>query len=143
MELSWFHQARQFKSPARILAAVFLRSREAQAAKRRHWQERCVQQERELDQQAKQIEEQQRELLRLKERIRVLERERDEALQQPPVWPADPPVGSHGYGPQMVCLAVNLAQKVGMRGAESALKIFLSLWGSRSRSRTTPPFATG
>lgn len=126
MELSWFNKAQQFKSPWRVLAAVFLRSRETQAAKRRQWQERGEQKDRELDQQRKHIEDLKREVLRLKGRVRDLERERAEALKNPPVLPDDPPVGSHGYGARMVSLSLNLAQQVGFRGAESALKIFLS-----------------
>jgi hypothetical protein len=37
--------------------------------------------------------------------------------------PDDPPVGSHGYGPRKICLAVNLARAVGLRGAERVLGI--------------------
>ena len=53
--------------------------------------------------------------------------------------PADPSVGTHGYGVRMVCLAVALAQAVGFRGAERVLQIVFAWLGIEQK---LPNFST-
>jgi hypothetical protein len=53
--------------------------------------------------------------------------------------PADPPLGLHGFGPRMVCLAVALAQAVGFRGAERTLRIMFEWLGIEQK---LPRFTT-
>jgi hypothetical protein len=142
MVTSWIEQARQFKSPLRVVGGFLLRSRETQRAKKRYWQEQCQDLKKQLDQKLGRIEEQAEEIARLKRRLRDLERERDEAAKTPSL-PDDPPVASHGYGPRMISLAVNLARGVGLRGSERTLKIFLIGWRSSRRFPTSPRSATG
>jgi septal ring factor EnvC (AmiA/AmiB activator) len=57
--------------------------------------------------------------------------------------PEDPPLPRHQYGPKMISLCVNLAQRVGFRPTVAVLKIFLSGWESRSRCRLGRRFGVG
>lgn len=140
---SWIEQARQFKSPLRVVVGFLLRSRETQKERKRFWQVEFQELKQQLDQKTRRIEEQAEEIARLKRQVRELKRERAEIENKPVVLPDDPPVASHGYGARMISLAVNLAQGVGLRGSERALKIFLTGWRSKRKFRTSLRSATG
>jgi len=120
---SWFERVRRFKSPVRVVSAFLLRSRETRARK-------CEELKREIDdlrQQARaQIAararwEQQNEELR--QQVRRLNEEREEQAQRTWELPPDPPLGTHGFGARLISLAVNLAQRVGLRGAQAVWRI--------------------
>jgi hypothetical protein len=86
--------------------------------------------------------EQERESARLAELERLnrqLEYERYRYNDGQFCLPADPAVGTHGYGARMVCLAVALAQAVGFRGAERVLKIVFEWLGVE---QDLPDFST-
>jgi len=113
-----------FKSPLRVVVRFLLRSRENEANKRRELKRRldenqrfCAERQAELESQREQTRKWRQEALRLQSEMRSI---------QPPTLqlPADPPLGKHGFGARMVCLAVNLARAVGLRGAHRALKVF-------------------
>lgn len=143
MSLSWIERTHLFKSPVRVVAAILLRSRETQAAKKRYWQVECQKQKAELERQNQQIEEQRREISQLKRQVQVLECQLAEAAKAPPVLPSDPPLSGHKFGPRMIGLAITMAMAVGFRPAERVLKIF---WiGSRSKRtcRTSQRSARG
>ena len=143
MGTSWIEQARQFKSPLRVVGGFLLRSRETQKERKRFWREECQELKKQLDQATRRIEEQAEEIARLKRQVRELERQRAEAATRPIVLPDDPPVASHGYGAGVISLAVNLARGVGLRGSERAMKIFLIGWGSNRKFPTSLRSATG
>jgi hypothetical protein len=65
MAISWIERSKLFKSPVRVVAGFLLRSRETQAAKKRHWPDACREQKARLERQADVIEEQRREIARL------------------------------------------------------------------------------
>jgi hypothetical protein len=46
-----------------------------------------------------------------------------------PRLPDDPPLAAHGYGARLISLCVNVARKVGLRAAESVLKIVFEWFG--------------
>src|SRR5690606_18273291 len=137
MGASWFKRTRQFKSPLRVVAGFLLRSRETQKQKTRFWQQECQELKKQLDQQAHQLEARDEEIAQLKRQLRQVQRQRDEAKTRA-VLPDDPPVGTHGYGPRLVSLAMNLAKHVGLRGSERALKIFLIGWALSKRFPISP-----
>ena len=74
----------------------------------------------------------------LQQQVRQLEIERHQG-QGPLCLPADPPVGTHGYGARMVCLSMALAQAVGFRGAERVLQIVFAWLGVEEK---LPDFST-
>jgi hypothetical protein len=143
MAVSWIERAKLFKSPVRVVAAILLRSRETQVAKKRHWQVECQKQKAKIERQDQQIAEQRRDISQLKRQVQVLECELAEAGKARPLWPSDPPIPGHGYGPRLICLAVLLAQVVGIRGAAQVIKIFSLGWVSISKCRTSRRSACG
>ena len=124
MASSWTKTWRSFKSPLRVVVGVLLRGRESQAKKcselRRRLQlsQRCLA-EREAD-----LEQHRQETHRWRQEAHRLEGELRSIQRSAPLLPADPPLGKHGFGVRMVCLSVNLARVVGLRGAHRALKVF-------------------
>jgi hypothetical protein len=124
VESSWTKTGPSFKSPLRVVVRFLLRSRENKADKcgelRRRLEESqrfLAERQAELEQQREETRSWQREALRLERELRHIQR-------PAPLLPADPSLGKHGYGVRMVCLAVNLAQAVGFRGAHRSLTIF-------------------
>ena len=111
-----------FKSPLRVVVQILLRSRETRANRHRERMRELDEVNRLLTQRERVIEQQQ-------ERIRELERQtqRLQCVKQTQAagfsLPEDPPMGTHGYGPRMVSLAVNLARSIGLRGSQRCLKI--------------------
>lgn len=130
MATSWMQRARQFKSPWPVLAAVLLRSRESKAAKCKRLAEEKNELIREVERQAKELRQRDDEISNLKRQVERLEMERTvDRAKQPVTLPEDPPVGTHGYGPRMIALAVNLARAVGLRGSERAMETFFKWLG--------------
>lgn len=137
MAVSWTDQARKFKSPLRVVVVFLLRSRARSRARFKAL--RCQYEELKRESQQQQLEHQ-REVEGLRqqvEQLRALQRERLD--QRTMRLPEDPPVGSHGYGAQTICLAVNLARVVGLRGAARAMEIFYEWLGIPQR---TPNWTT-
>jgi hypothetical protein len=125
-ELS-FKAWRQFKSPLRVVVAVLLRSREFlvnKYAKLREEHDRANRQILELTRQCAVLE---AAGLESSARVRWLERElqacREETAR---TFPADPPVGRHGYGVRMVELSIRLAQIVGFRSTTKVMQVFFT-----------------
>ena len=124
MESSWTKARTRFKSPLRVAVWFLLRSRENKANK-------CSELKRRLEECQRLVAELQAELERQREETRRWQHEAHRlesewrSIQRPaPLLPADPPLGKHGFGARMICLAVNLARVVGLRGAHRALKVF-------------------
>ena len=128
MGTSWYEKVQEFKSPIRVVAAVLLRSRETQTAKVCELNQRIAELQSQLDQQRQQLEEQRQRMEALQQRAVEAERERDQARQSVHL-PADPPLGTHGYGPRMISLAINVARSIGFRGAVRALHVFFQWLG--------------
>lgn len=140
MNVSWTRRWSDFKSPVRVLAQVFLVSRQT-------WKERCRQRRREWEELDRRCRSLQTELVLLREQNRQLQVQvqRLEIEKHELQWrgnmslPADPPVGSHGYGARMVSLSVNLAQAVGLRGSAKAMKVMFEWLGV---SQTIPHYTS-
>ena len=128
MATSWHKQARNYKSPWTVVAAFLLRSRETHRARNQELREQLRQRDEQHEHDARRIAQQQRKIEELRQRCGELEQERDAARQNVNL-PADPPVTTHGYGARTISLAVNLAQSIGLRGAESVLKLFFDWLG--------------
>jgi len=123
MGLSWTESGVSFKSPLRVVAQVFWRSRESKAQK-------CRQLKRDLDEARRVIARNDVELQQQEEQIRALKRqlqraeiEKQTQARSPCRLPDDPSLKGHKFGLRMICLALNLARAVGLRPAERVLKI--------------------
>lgn len=123
MSVSWTERAKNFKSSLSVVAAFLLKSRETKAAKCRRLREVIVALKQQLQQKTQLQLRQEQEITQLKLHIQKLEMRQTGPASQVPALPADPPVGAHGYGARMVSLAVNLAQRAGLRATEDVLKI--------------------
>jgi len=130
---SSYQNVRKYRSPLRVVAAMLFRSRESFARRLQKCQEIIA----ELRQQETQ---QQALLLRAKEEIEALRRQVGElqieiqTLENQPVrLPVDPVLRCHHYGSRMIALSINLAQKCGLRSAESALHLFHDAYGIVSK----------
>ncbi len=126
MASSWTKTWSEFKSPLRVVVGFLQRSRAAKEST-------CQELERQLEEAKRVVARQQAELERQREVIGELNRHkrRLESAQPGPrlTWADDPPVKGHGYGARMVQLAATLAQAVGLRGAERAMKILFTWLG--------------
>jgi hypothetical protein len=114
------------------------RSRDLKAEKCRSLKKGLEEANRCLDRYQLELNRKAAELGELQRQVRQLENEYHQG-QGPLCLPADPPVGSHGYGARMVCLAVALAQAVGFRGAERVLRIVFEWLGVEQK---LPNFST-
>lgn len=121
MERSWKCFRRSVKSKWSALARGLWCSRERMAEKVRRLQRRVEdlhEQIRDLRSQAER--ERPSHAARLAElRVQGRQHEADRRVLQESAarLPEDPPLGTHGYGARMISLCVNVAQKVGLRGA--------------------------
>jgi len=125
---SWYQKAKEFKSPAYVVAAFLLRSRETQVAINRRLQQELAELNERLERQAQQEKRQQHEIDTLRQQATDLQQQLDEAKQSVNL-PEDPPMGTHGYGARMIELATNLARSVGFRGAARVLALFFKWLG--------------
>ena len=132
MDTSYYTWARIFKSRPVAVIAGLLKSRSEFKAKAKLAIERTRELEREK-QQLSEHNQQLREKLRdANRRNAILQKQLDEARASVNL-PHDPSVGTHGYGPIMIALTVNLAMSIGFRPAARAIRIFYDAYsGSRS-----------
>jgi len=124
VKTSWTKGAIRFKSPVRVVVQFLRRSRENKAKKCRKLKRELDECRRRLAELEVECEQQRLETRGWQERAQRLQSEMRSARPSPSLLPFDPPIGIHGYGARMACLAVNLAQVVGLRGAHRALKVF-------------------
>ena len=128
MDASYYTLARTFKSPPFVMIAALLRSRANIKAKAKLAIERSQELERDrqlLLERNRQLSER---LIEANQHTAILKQQRDEARASVNL-PHDPPVGTHGYGPIMIALAVNLAMSIGFRPAARAIRIFYNAYG--------------
>ena len=140
MKSLWRDKWSDFKSPLRVVVQFLLRSRETKANK-------CRELKRELDEARGLLARREAELERRKEEIREVKRQRQRLETEKRIQaqatsgslPDDPPIGTHGYGPRMVSLAINLARAVGLRGGQRSLEIVFDWLGVQQK---VPHFTT-
>ena len=113
---------RDFKSPLRVIVNFLLKGRERSKREARRLREELRLSEQKVAALRQECEHREQEIGRLRQVAGKLELELRQT-RRPIRLPDDPPVGSHGYGPRKICLAVNLARAVGLRGAERVLGI--------------------
>ena len=126
MATSWTGSQLGFKSPLRVVIGFLRRSRDLKADK-------CRSLKRDLDKANQTLLKRHLELERKTERLAELERRvrqlENESRTGQLCLPADPPVGTHGYGARIVCLSCALAQAVGFRSSERVLKVVFEWLG--------------
>jgi hypothetical protein len=115
----------QYSASAYEVSRNLLRSRDTQ-------RERANRLQRELDVQKGMNAELRGDQRLLDEKLRLAEKQLDEAKQelqqlrsQPLVLPNDPPLRHHSYGPGMISVCLQLAKRVGLRASTEALEIVL------------------
>lgn len=128
MSTSWYLKAKQFKSPRYVVVAFLLKSRQTQVERNQQLRNEAKHWHTELDRQTQQLRQQKKTIEFLKQQIAELKKQHDQAKQSVNL-PADPPLGTHGYGARMISLAINVARSVGFRGAERVLRLFFQWLG--------------
>ena len=122
-----------FKSPIRVVAAVLLRSREAQA-KRASEKAQEIQTLRRINQQQQRvIANAEEELVQKRLEIAQHKVENQRLRDQSPVLPLDPPLPHHEFGSKMISLCVNLARRIGLRPTADCLQIVFDWLGVTER----------
>ena len=126
-EGSWKGFRQSVKSRWSALAGGLWRSRERMAEKARRLQQQVEEhrkQIRDLQSEGERERQSQQAVLdELREQQRQWEQDRRVLEGFARRLPDDPPLGTHGYGARMISLCVNLAQKVGLRAAQTVLRI--------------------
>jgi len=113
----------QFKSSNYEVARSLFRSRNRQARRARERTKQVQQARAEIRQLVRDqvIAEQRLQEGRLQ--IAELRRENERLRNEPVRLPDDPPLPFHSYGARMISLCINLATTIGLRAAESALRV--------------------
>ena len=124
MESSWTKARTSFKSPLRVVVGFLLRSRDNKANKCSELRRRLEETQRLSAELRAELERQREETRKWQQEAHRLESEMWSIPRPALLLPADAPLGKHGFGARMVCLAINLAQVVGLRGSHRALKVF-------------------
>lgn len=120
MATLWQKSWKDYRSPLRVVVRSLLRSRDGRRRKCDELRIKLREAERRVAQREEDGKRQSQEIRRLRERVRHLEAEKQQTTCR---LPPDRPIGSHGYGARMVCLAVELAKTVGLRPASRVLEI--------------------
>lgn len=128
MATSYYTLARAFKSPPFVIIATMLRSRSTIKAKAKLAMDRSQELERENQQLLARNRQLGDRLIQAQEHAQRMQQQRDEARGSVNL-PNDPSVGTHGYGPIMIALAVNLAMSIGFRAAARAIRIVYDAFG--------------
>lgn len=124
MGVSWTKHWSDFKSPFRALVPVLVAGRENWKAKYQRQCEVTAAAQRQIQRQQSALEQRDEQIRELLVQNQRLEIEKEELLLSGDIrLPHDPPVGTHGYGPRLVTLAVNMARVVGLRGAARAMQV--------------------
>lgn len=123
MALSSFIRAGQYKSPVRVTAGFFLRSRETQAERARLKSEEIARLKQIIQQQQRELKQSTTDLAEVRLQAAELKIENQQLRQQPVVVPVDPVLPGHKFGPRMISVCVNLAMAVGMRASITCLEI--------------------
>lgn len=133
MDTSWKCFRKSVKSRWSALAGGLWRSRERMAAKCRRLKQRVEELRKQIrDLQSERQQERQSNaavLDELRERHRQWEHDGRVLDESALRLPEDPSLGTHGYGARMISLCVNVAQKVGLRAAQSVLQIVFEWQG--------------
>jgi len=131
--ISSYLQIRKYRSPLRVVAAMLWRSRESLARRL----EKCKKEVAELCQHRRQqhawLQRAEEEIEVFKQQVCELKIEIQSLEKQPVRVSNDPVLPGHHYGPKMIALAINLARKVGLRGAQSALQLFHDAYGIETK----------
>lgn len=133
MGVSSFIRVGLFKSPVRVLAASFLRSRDTQSRRARQKTQEIQSLKRTIEQQEQLLASREQERREMQQRIAELTAQNQRLRQQPPVLPDDPPLPGHQFGPRMMAVLVNLARTVGLRASVTCLQIVLDWLGVTAR----------
>ncbi len=123
MGTSWIGAARRFKSRSSVAAGFLLRSRETGRERIRRLRAALRAAEAGLAEARRALARCTAELEACRAAARRQRAEAERRGTEAVALPPDPPVGRHGYGPRMVELAVNLARRIGLRGAATAIRL--------------------
>ena len=129
MSTSWSVKWSDFKSPLRVVVQILLRSREAKANKCRELKQELDEAQRLLSRRERELEQRSEEIHELKQQVGCLEEEnRIRGRAVSPLLPDDPPIGTHGYGPRMVSLAVIWRERLACEALSDPWRSFLIGW---------------
>lgn len=123
---SSFSRVGQYKSPLRVLAGIFLRSRETQAQRARDRQKDIEELRRIRQQQQRDIAQANEQLAEQKRQIARLQIENQQLRQQSCVLPHDPVLPGHEFGPKMISVCVNLAMNIGLRASITCMETVMN-----------------
>lgn len=129
MDQSSFIRAQQFKSPLSVVAGMLLCSRETQAKRAKNRTQEIRRLKQIHQQHERTLSRAEEQLAQMRSQITQLKAENERLRQQPAALPDDPPLPSHGFGPKMISLCVNLARKIGLRPAAATLRIIFDWLG--------------
>lgn len=134
MGISWIRLGRQFKSRLPVVVGFLLKSRETKQQKCQRLREEIEELKKEVDSAQEQNAHLHHENRELQEQVNQLKQSQRQLAQSGVVsLPEDRPVGTHGYGAHMITLGVNLARKVGLRGAANVMGVFFEWLGINSK----------
>lgn len=139
MVSSWSICGVTFNSPRSAVMGSLLKCRAARQKYVLRLRDEKRELQAELEQQQQQLQCEVDKANRLQSRLRDLQCQMQELRDQPLQLPEDPPVGTHGFGANMIALAGNVARRVGLRAAADVLVMVLEFlkvdansptWGS-------------
>ena len=133
MGVSSFIRVGQFKSPLRVVAAILLRSREAQVTRASDKSRQIQYLQRIEQQQQRVIAQMEKEIGQMSFQIAQLKVEIQRLNQQSPVLPHDPILPHHEFGPKMIAMCVNLGAKIGLRASVTCLEIVFDWLGADAK----------
>lgn len=123
----------QYKSSSYDVARNLLRSRNTQAGRAKTRTKQVQQAREDIRQLVRDQHRTERQRQEAKLQIAELRIENDRLRNEPVRLPDDPPLPCHSYGAKMISLCINLASTIGLRPAESALRIVFEALGVQEK----------
>ena len=114
-----------FKSTASVVIRFLWRSRETQSRRSRMKTDRIREVEERLEKEVKEHQKTRERLAQLEFEASCLRIKCQQLQRQPPILPDDVPLPNHKFGPKMIALCINLARRVGFRGAADVLALVM------------------
>jgi hypothetical protein len=118
-----FDRIAEFKSRLRVLAAVFLESRDKHARHRKALRKQVQSRDRMLEKKDQQIARLRAEVAALKLSLEAAEKVNSETQEYANRLPQEEVLPHHGFGPNFIAMCMNLALSVGLRASSKAMDI--------------------
>ena len=118
-----FDRIAEFKSRLRVLAAVFLESRDKHARHRKALRKQVQSRDRMLEKKDQQIAKLRAEVAALKLSLAAAEKVNSETQEDANRLPQEEVLPHHAFGPNFIAMCMNLALSVGLRASSKAMDI--------------------